>query len=121
MDKLAQKIKYGFQIEILTHRGTNNAGSQLQRKPMQFKHVTLDFDGPLREPRNNRQLLGPDRWEKGKYYVDEQTWKLPDWVSGPDVTVMVGVWKGDARLRVISGPNDGDNSALVGKLETGRP
>ncbi len=47
MDKLAQKIKYGFQIEILTHRGTDNAGSQLQRKPMQFKHVTLDFDGPV--------------------------------------------------------------------------
>jgi hypothetical protein len=83
--------------------------------------ANLDFEGPLREQRNNRQLLGPDRWEKGKYYVDEQTWKLPDWVSGPEVTVMVGIWKGDARLRIISGPNDGDNSALVGQLKTGRP
>src|SRR5450432_4786643 len=34
-------------MEILTRRGTDNAGSQLRRKPMQFKHVTLEFDGPV--------------------------------------------------------------------------
>ena len=32
---------------------------------------------------------------------------------------MVGIWKGDARLRIVSGPNDGDNSAIVGTLKTG--
>ena len=55
---------------------------------------------------------------KGKTYVDEQTYKVPDDVQG-DVGIYVGVWKGDARLRIVSGPNDGDNSAIVGKLKTG--
>ena len=79
----------------------------------------LDDVGPLREDRNGHQLLGPERWEKGKVYVDEQTYKVPADVAGAEVTVMVGVWKGDARLRVISGPNDGDNGAIVGKVKTG--
>jgi hypothetical protein len=83
------------------------------------KSDNLDGVGALREQRNNRQILGPDRWEKGKIYVDEQDYKMPDWVKGPDLTVLVGIWKGEARLRVISGPNDGDNRAIVGKIKTG--
>jgi hypothetical protein len=84
------------------------------------KMGNLDFVGPLREERNgSHQMLGPERWEKGKIYVDEQTYKVPSDVTGAEVTILVGVWKGDARLRVLSGPNDGDNSAIVGKLKTG--
>ncbi|MGH7434352.1 MAG: carbohydrate-binding family 9-like protein [Polyangiaceae bacterium] len=83
------------------------------------KMGNLDFVGPLREQKNNHQLLGPERWERGKVYVDEQTYKVPDDVTGAEVTIFTGVWKGDARLRIISGPNDGDNSAIVGKIKTG--
>ncbi len=84
------------------------------------KMGNLDFVGPLRDARaNGHQVLGPERWEKGKVYVDEQTYKVPDDVNGTDVTVFVGIWKGDARLRIVSGPNDGDNSAIVGKIKTG--
>src|SRR4051812_40541779 len=83
------------------------------------KSDNLDWNGPLRENRNNKQILGPDKWEKGKVYVDEQTYKMPDWVKGPDLTIMVGIWKGDARLRIITGANDGDNRAIVGKIRTG--
>ncbi len=79
----------------------------------------LDFDGPIREARNGHQVLGPEHWEKGKIYVDEQTYKVPSDAVGGEITILVGVWKGDARLRIISGPNDGDNSAIVGKLKTG--
>ena len=32
-------------------------------------------------------MLGPERWEKGKVYVDEQTYKMPDDVTGPTVTI----------------------------------
>lgn len=84
------------------------------------KMGNLDYVGPLRDQRNgSHQLLGPERWEKGKVYVDEQTYKVPDDVTGSTVSIMVGIWKGDARLRIISGPNDGDNSAIVGKVNTG--
>jgi hypothetical protein len=83
------------------------------------KMGNLDFVGPIREMKGSRQLFGPDVWEKGKFYIDQQTYKVPSDVEGPEVTVMVGVWKGDARLRIISGPNDGDNSAIVGKVKTG--
>jgi hypothetical protein len=84
------------------------------------KMGNLDFSGPLRDQRNGtHQVLGPERWEKGKVYVDEQTYKMPDDVTGSEVTVYTGIWKGDARLRIISGPNDGDNSAIVGKIKTG--
>jgi hypothetical protein len=85
------------------------------------KSDNLDWTGPLREKKNDRQVMGPDHWEKGKFYVDEQPYKMPDWVKGPDLTVLVGVWnvKGDARLRIVSGPNDGDNRSPIGKIKTG--
>jgi Carbohydrate family 9 binding domain-like len=83
------------------------------------KNDNLDTNGPIRENRNNKQILGPDKWEKGKVYVDDQSYKMPDWVKGPDLTVYTGIWKGDARLRIITGPNDGDNRAIVGKIHTG--
>jgi hypothetical protein len=82
------------------------------------KMGNLDFAGSLREDKGGHQLLGPERWEKGKVYVDTQTYKVPDDIQG-DVGVYVGIWKGDARLRIISGPNDGDNSAMLGKIKTG--
>lgn len=79
----------------------------------------LDNIGPLRELKDDKQTLSPDRWQKGKYYVDEQTYRIPDWVKSPELSVMVGIWKGNARLRVVQGPNDGDNRAIVLKIKTG--
>ncbi len=78
-----------------------------------------DMSGALREYKDGRQVLGPSRWEKGKIYVDEQTYRMPQELKGPESIVYVGLWKGDARLRVISGPTDGENRAAVVKLKTG--
>jgi hypothetical protein len=83
------------------------------------KPDNLDANGPLREVKGNHQVLGPDRWERGKVYADEQTFTMPADLRGPDTIVYVGIWKGDARLRIISGPSDGDNRAIVGKIKTG--
>ena len=82
-------------------------------------HEGLDGVGPLREARGQGQVLGPDKWERGKIYVDEQTYTMPKDLKGPDSIVYVGIFKGDARLRTISGPNDGDNRAIVTKIKTG--
>jgi 2-(1,2-epoxy-1,2-dihydrophenyl)acetyl-CoA isomerase len=46
MDKPAQKIKYGFEIETPVPRD-EIARTPIMRKQMQFKHVTLDIDGPV--------------------------------------------------------------------------
>src|SRR5436305_2652228 len=42
MDKRGLKIKYGGRYSILPRRPR-----AIARKQMQFKHVTLDFDGPV--------------------------------------------------------------------------
>ena len=87
--------------------------------PSTDKRDNLDNDGPIREQKNGHQVLGPDKWEKGKIYVDEQTYKIPDGIKAPELQIITGVWKGNARLRIINGPNDGDNGALIGKIKTG--
>lgn len=80
----------------------------------------LDGSGPLRERQaNNHQVLGPDRWERGNVYADEQTFTMPKELKGPDTIVYVGIFKDNARLRILSGPNDGDNRAIVAKIKTG--
>jgi hypothetical protein len=88
-------------------------------EPKTDKYDNLDWNGVIREQRGDGQLLGPDKWEKGKVYVDEQTWRVPEWVTQPEIEMMVGVWKDNARLRVVSGPNDGENRAIVVKVKTG--
>jgi len=81
------------------------------------KTDNIDFNGPLREPDlKGHQKLGPDRWEVGKVYVDRQTYVVPDWATGT-LTVLVGIWRGSARLHVITGPNDGEYRAIAGKIE----
>jgi hypothetical protein len=83
------------------------------------KPENLDTNGPLRELKSNHQVLGPDRWERGKVYADEQSFTMPADLRGPDTMLYVGIWKGDARLRILSGPNDGDNRAIIAKIKTG--
>jgi hypothetical protein len=79
----------------------------------------LDWASPIREKKGETQILGPDRWEKGKIYVDEESWKVKDGIKGATFSVYTGIWKGEARLRIVTGPNDGDNRAIAGKVKTG--
>ena len=88
-------------------------------EPKTDKYDNLDWNGVIREQRGESQLLGPDHWEKGKVYVDEQTYRVPDWATQPELEMMVGVWKDNARLRVVNGSNDGENRAIVVRVKTG--
>ena len=59
------------------------------------KMGNIDYDGPLRRPGDDhRQVLGPDRWSKGKVYVDVLSYTLPDDVTGATVTIPRGPLEG---------------------------
>ncbi len=80
----------------------------------------LDGTGALRQVRDDQAVFGLDRWERGKVMVDEVSYRVPDDVKGANIKFMAGVWRREgARLRVIAGPNDGDNRAIIAKLKTG--
>lgn len=79
--------------------------------------LNIDNVGPLREWKETRQALPPSAWEPGKVYVDEQTFTLPPNVKTAKVSIVTGVWREADRLKIVAGPKDGDNRALVATLE----
>jgi hypothetical protein len=81
--------------------------------------LNLDGNGPLRADRNGTQLLGPSKWEPGKIYADSQTFTVPDWDTA-ELTVKIGVWKDNSRLRVTRGENDGQEAGIPVRIKTGK-
>ncbi len=69
--------------------------------------------------RAGEQALAPSSWQPGKVYVDEQEFEMPRGISDSEVTIVVGVWKGNARLSVISGSADRENRAIIAHVKTG--
>ena len=58
-----------------------------------------------------RDLHQPFRWKAGQFIVDKQKLDLPREWKGKTATVYVGLWKGNDRMTIKSGPNDGDDRA----------
>jgi hypothetical protein len=81
--------------------------------------LNIDNVGPLREVKDTHQVLWPSAWEKGKVYLDEQSFRIPDDATTPEAVITTGIWKGDARLRVVGGPADAENRGIVVRLKTG--
>jgi hypothetical protein len=81
--------------------------------------LNIDNVGPLREVKESHQALWPSAWEKGKVYADEQSFRVPDDVKTADFAITTGIWKGDARLKVVSGPADSENRGIVVRVKTG--
>lgn len=78
--------------------------------------LNIDNVGPLRSFHNGDQALPPSDWKKGKVYVDEQHFTLPKKIKTSTVQVTVGIWKGDDRLKIVSGPGDRQNRGIVANL-----
>lgn len=78
--------------------------------------LNADNVGPLREWRDDKQVMGPSQWEPGKYYVDEQSFKLPDDVKSRRVRIVVGAWKDKDRLKITAGPRDRENRGIVASI-----
>jgi hypothetical protein len=89
-----------------------------------FTHLTgnggkrignVDDVGPLRGANG----LSPSSWQPGKVYVDSQTFEIPRGIRDSEITIVVGVWKGNARLDVLSGRVDRERRAIVAHVKTG--
>jgi hypothetical protein len=81
--------------------------------------LNVDNVGPIRQWVDNKQVLAPAAWTKGKVYVDEQVFSLPDKLDTHEVVITTGIWKDESRLKITSGPHDRENRAIVARLSTG--
>jgi len=78
--------------------------------------LNIDNVGPLREAHSGEQALPPSDWLPGKVYVDEQIFTLPGTIKTDKIQILTGIWKGDERLKIKSGPHDSTNRAIVATL-----
>lgn len=81
--------------------------------------INIDNVGPLRELRGSVQAYPPSAWEKGKVYVDEQVFRIPSDTTASEIQIVTGIWKRNARLKVVSGPVDKENRGIVTRFKTG--
>ncbi|MBI2894354.1 MAG: carbohydrate-binding family 9-like protein [Deltaproteobacteria bacterium] len=65
--------------------------------------VNADGDGTVRD------AYPPSSWRRGEYVRDVQEITLPRDFRGDRAVFYVGIWQGESRLRVRSGPSDGNN------------
>lgn len=91
------------------------------RKDSSVNGVALDDLGPLRTRSGpgSPQALPPSEWRPGKIYVDVQDIVMPRDLTSPELSIVVGVWKGQARLDVISGSSDRERRAIITNVRTG--
>jgi hypothetical protein len=85
-------------------------------------HQIRNFDevGAFRKWLGGKAQAGLGMLELGNVYVDEQSFEMPPAADlAPEVLLVVGVWNGDMRLPVVSGPSDGHHAGIVTRIETG--
>lgn len=84
-----------------------------------FTHVA-DASGENRLNQDDvgviRELYPPSRWKAGEYIRDVQEVTLTDWNS-PRAVFYLGLWKGDHRLAIRRGDNDGDNRVRAASID----
>lgn len=78
--------------------------------------LNIDNVGPLRRIIGNDQALSPSAWKTGKVYMDEQEFALPKKIRTATLQVVVGIWKADERLPIVSGPKERDNRGIAATL-----
>jgi hypothetical protein len=74
---------------------------------------SLDDKGPLREKKSGKQVFPMSKWEPGKVYVDEMSFKLSSKIKTDRFQIVAGITKGSERFAITSGPKDSQNRALV--------
>jgi hypothetical protein len=79
--------------------------------------LNIDNVGPIRKVVGSDQAMSPSTWKAGKVYVDEQDFTIPKKVKTSTMQVTVGIWKGDARLPIVSGPKERDNRGVAATIK----
>jgi hypothetical protein len=74
---------------------------------------SLDDKGPLREKKSGKHVFPMSKWEPGKIYVDEMSFKLSSKIKTDRFQIVAGVAKGSSRFEIKAGPKDSQNRALV--------
>ena len=64
-----------------------------------------------------RELYQPSRWRAGQYIRDVQEVTLPEDWNSDEAVFYLGLWRGDFRLAIERGPNDGDNRVRALSLD----
>lgn len=110
--KAGDKVSYTLYWRV--DKAIGSAGWNLFTHVLADKRRVLNIDevGPLRAS----SAPEPSKWELGKIYKDEQSFKVPSKVDGETLSVVVGIWKGKKRLKLESGPSAGENRAVAFKL-----
>lgn len=62
-----------------------------------------------------------DQWKAGEIIRDQYTVTLPANWTASSINVYAGVWRGQERLSVTSGPSDGHDRVLVGSIPVKKP
>jgi hypothetical protein len=78
--------------------------------------LNIDNVGPLRRMVGQDQALSPSAWKSGKTYVDEQEFVIPKKVRTSTIQVTTGIWKGEDRLAILSGPHDHGNRGTAATI-----
>ena len=84
-----------------------------------FTHIT-DADDNLQDNADRsgdiRNFYQPGSWKPGEYVRDVQQITIPANWSSPRVNLYLGIWNGPNRLRILRGPNDGDNRGRAASI-----
>jgi hypothetical protein len=92
----------------------------LDKVPSGYK-LFLHFDQPAARFHGDHEPLDgkfpTQYWLPGEYIIDTHEVEIPfiTTSSGP-YTIYMGFWRGEERLKVVAGPNDGSNRVPIGRI-----
>lgn len=117
------EIKAGGHVKVTMYwKVTKELGEQGWRL---FTHVldgsgerilNIDNVGPIRRIVGQDQALPPSAWKVGKIYQDEQEFAVPKKMRTNTLQVVVGIWRADERLPILSGPKERDNRGIAATI-----
>jgi len=117
-----EKLAAGKAVKIVWHwKSTRRLGEDGWGI---FTHLH-DGEGAARENLDGegivRRLYPPSDWKPGEYIRDEQRFDLPDGWDSEEALFYLGLWRGEDRMGVTSGPHDSQDRVPIRIPTTAQP